>query len=198
MLRAAINGNTKFAGTGDTVETKVENDGRLSMSSSKYGETSNISIAAVSGTDPATLFGGAVPVKGANVEGTIGGVAATGNGQKLKAAPGSPADGIELSVTGGLVGERGTVSFSKGFAFELTNLTASFTGKGSLLASKTDGLNVTIKSVTSARDRFENRLETIEKRYRAQFTALDSALMSMQSTSAYLSQQLAALTANAG
>lgn len=198
MLRAAINGNTVFAGTGDTVETKVEDDGRLSISSSKYGEMSNIEIAAVSGTDPATLFGGATPVKGKNVEGTIGGAAATGNGQSLTAAAGSPAEGIQLSITGGLVGERGTVSFSKGFAFELNNLATSFTGKGSLLTSKTDGLNVTLKSIGSQRERFESRLETIEKRYRAQFTALDTALMSMQSTSAYLTQQLAALTANAG
>jgi len=197
MLRAAINGNSVFAGAGDTVETKVEDDGRLSISSSKYGEMSNIDIAAVSGTAPDTLFGTAVPVKGKDVEGTIGGAAATGNGQTLTAAAGSAADGIQLSITGGLPGERGTVSFSKGFAFELTNLAAGFTGKNSLLNSKTDGLNVTLKSVTSARDRFESRLETIEKRYRAQFTALDTALMSMQSTSAYLTQQLAALTANA-
>jgi flagellar hook-associated protein 2 len=197
MLRAAVNGNTTFAGAGDTVETKVEDDGRLSIFSSKYGEMSNIEIALVSGTDPATLFGGATPVKGTDVAGTIGGVAATGNGQTLTAAAGSPAEGIQLSVTGGLVGERGTVSFSKGFAFELTNLATSFTGKDSLLNSKTDGLNVTLKSVSSARERFESRLETIEKRYRAQFTALDTALMSMQSTSAYLTQQLAALNANA-
>jgi flagellar hook-associated protein 2 len=198
MLRAAINGNTVFSGAGDTVETKVEDDGRLSISSSKYGETSNIAIAGVSGFDPATLFGGASPVKGSNVVGTIGGVAATGNGQTLTAAAGSPAEGIQLSITGGATGERGTVSFSKGFAFALTNLAAGFIGKDSLLTSKTDGLNVTLKSVTSARDRFETRLETIEKRYRAQFTALDTALMSMQSTSAYLTQQLAALAANAG
>jgi len=198
MLRAAINGNSTFAGAGDTVETKVEDDGRISISSSKFGEASSIEIAHVGGYDPAQLFGAATPVKGRNVEGTIGGVAATGNGQSLTAAAGSPAAGIQISVTGGLVGERGTVSFSKGFAFELNNLAASFTGKDSLLTSKTDGLNVTLKSVTAARDRFEHRLESIEKRYRAQFTALDSTLMSMQSTSSYLTQQLAALTANAG
>ena len=135
---------------------------------------------------------------GKDVEGTIGGVAASGNGQALTAAAGSPAEGIQLSITGGATGERGTVSFSKGFAFELTNLAASFTGKGSLLTSKTDGLNVTLKAVNTQKDQFNSRLEGIEKRYRAQFTALDTALMSMQSTSAYLTQQLAALSANAG
>lgn len=198
MLRAAVNGNSVFAGAGDTVETKVDSNGLLSVSSSKYGSTSNIAIATVSGTDPATLFGGAAPVVGKDVEGTIGGVAATGNGQALTAAAGSPAEGIQLSITGGAIGERGTVSFSKGFAFELTNLAASFTGKGSLLTSKTDGLNVTLKAVNTQKDQFNSRLEGIEKRYRAQFTALDAALVSMQSTSAYLTQQLAALNANAG
>ncbi len=198
MLRAAINGNSTFAGAGDTVEAKVDGGGLLSISSSKYGSTSNIAIATVSGTDPAILFGGAAPLVGKDVEGTIGGVAASGNGQALTAAAGSPAEGIQLSITGGATGERGTVSFSKGFAFELTNLAASFTGKGSLLTSKTDGLNVTLKAVNTQKDQFNSRLEGIEKRYRAQFTALDTALMSMQSTSAYLTQQLAALSANAG
>jgi flagellar hook-associated protein 2 len=197
MLRSAVNGNSTFAGTGDTIEAKIDDNGRLAVSSSKYGETSKIAIDAVSGTGIG-LFGGAAPVVGANVEGTIGGVAATGNGQQLTAAAGSAAEGIQLTISGGLTGERGSVSFSKGFAFELTNLAASFIGKDSLLTSKTDGLNISLKSVTTARDQFNTRLETIEKRYRAQFTALDTALMSMQSTSAYLTQQLAALTANAG
>nr|WP_267874178.1 flagellar filament capping protein FliD [Telluria aromaticivorans] len=198
MLRAAVNGNTTFAGAGDTVETKVDGDGRLSISSSKYGSTSNLAIASVSGSSPDIVFGSATPEAGKDVEGTIGGVAATGNGQALTAAAGSPADGIQVSINGGLVGERGTVNFSKGFAFELTNLATGFVGKDSLISNKTDGLNISIKSIATARDRFSARLETIEKRYRAQFTALDSALMSMQSTSAYLTQQLAALSANAG
>lgn len=196
MLRAAVNGNTTFAGTGDTIETRVDDSGRISISSSKYGSTSNLAIASLSGSDPSLVFGAATPEVGKDVEGTIGGVAATGNGQSLSAAAGSPADGIQLSITGGLVGERGTVNFSKGFAFELTNLAAGFVGKDSLLSSKTDGLNISLKSIATARNQFSARLETIEKRYRAQFTALDSALMSMQSTSAYLTQQLASLSAN--
>ncbi|UVW27876.1 flagellar filament capping protein FliD [Massilia sp. H6] len=196
MLRAAVNGNTVFAGAGDTVETKVDDNGRISISSSKYGSTSNLAVASLSGSDPGIVFGSATPEVGKDIEGTIGGVAATGNGQALTAAAGSPADGIQLSITGGLVGERGTVNFSKGFAFELTNLATGFVGKDSLLSGKTDGLNISLKSIATARNQFSARLETIEKRYRAQFTALDSALMSMQSTSAYLTQQLATLSAN--
>lgn len=196
MLRSAINGNSTFAGAGDTVETSVGDDGTLSISSSKYGSASSIAIEGVSGSSVAGIFGGASATKGTDVVGTIGGVAATGNGQKLTAANGSAAAGIEVSINGGTLGDRGNVTFSQGFAYQLTNLAASFTGTGSILKSKTDGLNASIKSIADQRSRFETRLEGIEKRYRAQFVALDTALASMQTTSNYLTQQLAALAAN--
>jgi len=198
LIRSAINGNSTFAGAGDTVESSVGDDGRLTLSSSKYGELSNISIAGVSGSSVDSIFGSATATKGKDVEGTIGGVAATGNGQSLLAAPGSPAEGIQVSITGGLVGDRGTVTFSQGFAHQLNNLATSMVGKDSLLQSKTDGLNVSIKSVAAQRERFETRLEGIEKRYRAQFVALDAMMSSMQNTSNYLTQQLATLSSNWG
>lgn len=198
LIRSAINGNSTFAGAGDTVEAEVGDDGLLKLSSSKYGDMSNISIASISGSSTNSIFGGATPTKGSDVEGTIGGVAATGNGQSLTAAAGSPAEGIQVSVTGGLVGDRGSVTFSQGFAYQLNNLATGFVGKDSLLQTKTDGLNVSIKSIASQRERFETRLESIEKRYRAQFVALDAMMTSMQSTSNYLTQQLATLSSNWG
>jgi flagellar hook-associated protein 2 len=196
MLRAAINGNSTYASAGDSVETSLDASGNLSISSSKYGETSNISIASVTGTPVSDLFGAATPSVGTNVEGTIGGVAATGNGQVLTAADGSKAAGIQLTVNSGVTGDRGTVTFSQGYAYALTNLATGFTGKNSLIASKTDGLNASIKAVASQRDRFNQHLTKLEAMYRAQFTSLDSMLSSMQTTQSYLTQQLAALSAN--
>ena len=196
MLRAAINGNATFANAGDAVETSVDGTGHLSISSSKYGSTSNISISSVTGTAVSDLFGGATPAVGTDIEGTIGNVAATGNGQSLTAADGSPAAGIQITVKTGTTGDRGTVTFSQGYAYQLTNLAASFTGSGSVLNSKTDGLNASIKAVAKQRDAFSDHLTQLEAMYRKQFTSLDTMLQSMQSTQSYLTQQLAALAAN--
>jgi flagellar hook-associated protein 2 len=196
MLRASINGNSTFAGAGDAVETKVDATGHLAISSSKYGSTSNIAIASVTGTAVSDLFGGATPAVGTDVEGTIGSVAATGNGQSLTAADGSPAAGIQITVKNGTTGDRGTVTFSQGYAYQLTNLASSFTGSGSLLNSKTDGLNASIKAVAKQRDDFSTHLTQVEAMYRKQFTALDTMISSMQSTQSYLTQQLAAIAAN--
>jgi flagellar hook-associated protein 2 len=197
MLRSAINANSTFAGSGDTVETSIDPvTGQLSLTSSKYGSTSNIALAKVTGSEVSLVFGAAVPKPGEDVKGTIGGVEATGSGQTLSAAAGSPAEGLKLLVTGGTSGDRGTVSFSQGQAFTLNNLATSFIGTKGMVSAKTNGLNDTIKSIQKDRDAFSTRLTAIEARYRAQFTQLDTMLQSMQSTQTYLTQQLAALTAN--
>jgi flagellar hook-associated protein 2 len=59
------------------------------------------------------------------------------------------------------------------------------------LASATTGVNNTIKDLSKRRADLQTRLVEVEKRYRTQFTALDSMLSSMNQTSVYLTQQLA-------
>lgn len=196
LLRAAINGESNFAENGDSVETAIGEDGKLSLSSSKWGAASNISIESLTGTSVASIFGSATATVGTDVAGTIGGAPATGNGKTLSAAAGSKAEGLQIEVEGGALGERGTISFAQGYAYQMNNLIASFLDKEGLLTARTDGINASIKSVEKQAEQFNLRLEATEKRYRTQYTALDVMLASMQSTSNYLTQQLAALAAN--
>jgi flagellar hook-associated protein 2 len=195
MLRAAINGDTDFSGAGDAVETSVDS-GFLSISSSKYGQASSIAIDYVTGTKPDDIFGGFATAPGMDVAGTIGGVNATGNGQTLTGMAGSPVDGLQLKITGGKEGDRGSVSFSQGYAYQLNALAVGFTGTDGMVTSKTSGLNTSVAAIQKQKDAFNVRLTAIEARYRAQFTALDTMLVSMQTTSSYLTQQLAAISAN--
>lgn len=196
VLRSAINSQKDFAGAGDTIEATVGDDGLLTLASSRYGSGSNLSIADVSGSSFASLFGASTPAKGLDVAGTIGGIQATGNGQTLTGAAGSAVDGLKLTVSGGDAGERGTVNFSQGYAYQLNTLSTSFIGTTGSISSKTKGLNDSVTAIQKDRDAFSTRLTAIEARYRAQFTALDTMLQSMQSTQSYLTQQLAAIAAN--
>jgi len=61
------------------------------------------------------------------------------------------------------------------------------------VASRTDGINDSIRDVGKRRERIEARLVQIEARYRAQFAALDTMIASMTKTSEFLTQQLANL-----
>lgn len=56
-----------------------------------------------------------------------------------------------------------------------------------------DGLNSSIKSYNDNIAALEVRIANIEKRYRAQFSALDTLVSGLQTTSSYLTQQLAKL-----
>jgi flagellar hook-associated protein 2 len=62
------------------------------------------------------------------------------------------------------------------------------------LAVHTDGINTMISDINDREDQLNVQLTAIEARYRAQFTALDTLVAQMQTTSSYLTQQLAALT----
>ena len=61
------------------------------------------------------------------------------------------------------------------------------------IASDTNGINNMISSLKDREDQLNVQLTAIEARYRAQFTALDTLMSQMQTTSSYLTQQLTAL-----
>jgi len=196
-VQARINAAGPFstAGAAVTVSTAA---GVLSLTSQRYGSASEIRI---TGGNGATDLLGATPimVNGVNVAGSIGGVAATGNGQSLTGFAGSPADGLQLLVTGGPMGARGTLSYSRGFAYQLSLLAGRHLESSGTIANRTDGISASIKELGRQREALNTRLTLIEQRYRKQYSTLDGVLSSMQATQSYLSQQmdmLASLTSS--
>ncbi|WP_307730912.1 flagellar filament capping protein FliD [Pseudoduganella chitinolytica] len=196
VLQSSINGASAFSSAGSAVTASIDADGKLVLSSSKYGSASNVKLADVSGNTVDSLFGGATPAAGLDVAGTLGGHAVTGSGQTLTGLAGTDVEGLKVEVTGGAIGDRGTVSFSQGYAYQLNNLATTMLGKTGQITSRTDGINQSIKDVAKQRDAFSDKLTSVEARYRKQYSALDVMLTNMQATSSYLTQQLAALAAN--
>jgi len=86
-----------------------------------------------------------------------------------------------------LVANVGTV-----FSTELEK-TVGTTGR---IKIATDSVNSMLKELTKRQDALQLRLDTIETRYRAQFTALDSLLSNLNTTSDYLAQQLKNLSSS--
>jgi flagellar hook-associated protein 2 len=189
----AINGATGYAANDLAVNASIDDSGKLVVASAKYGAVSKIAISSQSGTSFADIFGAAVPDNGVDIAGTIGGLAAKGSGQFLTGAAGGVTDGLKIEVTGGAIGDRGTVGFSQGYAYQLNNLASSFLGSSGFISGRTTGLNATIKDIDKQKEAFSERLVDIEKRYRAQYTALDTSISSMSATSSFLTQQFAAM-----
>lgn len=186
---------TQLANAKSSAEVAVEG-GMLKIISPEYGSGSTVEV--TGGTAASSLFGSdPVSVEGLDVAGTINGAEATGKGQVLTStAVGNPAEGLVVSVRGTAIGDRGSVSLSLGYAAQLNELVKGFVSDTGLLASRTDGLQDSIKRVTKQEEAMQVRLTAVEARYRAQFVALDVLMTQMQTTQSYLTQQLAAISAN--
>lgn len=189
-IQSKINGASVLTAGGSQVTVSLAS-GTLSITSNRYGSASKIQ--SISGSALAGTFGTADYTNGTGKDaaGTIGGVAAIGSGQTLSGA--GDAAGLSLKISGGATGARGSVKFAQGYAAQLDKLLGAILASDGTLTSRTDGINRSIKDLGPRRDALNLRLAAVEKRYRAQYTALDMVMSNMTKTSTFLQQQLANL-----
>ena len=90
-----------------------------------------------------------------------------------------------------------TTDSSKGYGYQMDVLVGSLLSPVGQLIGQTNSVSKSIKAIDTQRDTINARLVDVEKRYRAQFTALDTLVAKMTTTSNFLTQQLAAMAANA-
>ena len=105
---------------------------------------------------------------------------------KLAATLADPAKDVSALFTQTTVG-------NEGIFVRFNTILHTEVGYSGLIATRTDGITASIKSIGTARDALNMRLAKIEAQYRTQFTALDTMMTQMQKTSQYLTQMLANL-----
>ena len=80
-----------------------------------------------------------------------------------------------------------------GFIPSLEDLIESYTDSDGIISNRTEGLNTEKTSIDDDIERLELRLESTEARLRARFASLDTLVSQLNSTSSFLTQQLANL-----
>jgi flagellar hook-associated protein 2 len=216
---------TKAIATGGTITSlsqigvAFQRDGKLALDSSKlstalsshFSEIANLFTTSAKATDAQISFNSASSKTQAgtyavtvsqlgsslvNTVGTINGATATGTGTNMIGAVGDPSEGLSLTVAGGALGARGTVNFTIGYAAQLDSVLKNLLSSDGILTARTDGIKSSVTRLDKQTESINARLVTVEARYRAQFTRLDSLLSSMSTTSTFLTQQIASINAN--
>jgi flagellar hook-associated protein 2 len=186
-LQTLINSNSSIKSSGGiTVSFATDH---LEFTSNRKGGNSAVAFSNVEST-AFGLFDGE-GVAGLDISGSIGSQQATGKDSLLTGK--GAADGLTIEITDGLAGNRGTVAFNKGLANELDQLLSRYLNTGSVLDSRTDGLNDRIDDINDQRKKLDNRLVALESRLLKQFTAMDALVGQLQATSSFLDQQLQSL-----
>jgi flagellar hook-associated protein 2 len=81
----------------------------------------------------------------------------------------------------------------RGFGDVLTQNIQGYTEAGGILATRTESMQTSLRSIDVKRDQLDRRMESFEQRLQRQFAALDRMVAQMQSTSSFLASQLANL-----
>ncbi|MBA1146972.1 flagellar filament capping protein FliD [Ectothiorhodospiraceae bacterium WFHF3C12] len=198
-VQARINGdgNLEDAGVGVSVDYDSANN-RLVFSSERYGSESSIEFGSVDTNSAAELgIDTSLNDTGVDVAGTIGGVAGEGFGRFLTAQSGDP-NGLKVEVLGQATGSRGDITYSKGITSRLEGALNSYLDSDGLLDSVTDSLRGRIEDIGDERSRLQDRLQRIEERYIAEFSAMDTLVAQLNQTSSFLTNQLSGLESLAG
>ncbi len=166
----------------------------LTLSETRYGGNS-FTVTSDSGTQSA--FGLAGTHTGTNVIGTINGEAATGVGRTLTSDSGDSAglsvliSATQSEVTGaGGTLAMGDISYTRGLTGAMEDLLDDVEGTDGSLARATGLLDGRIEDLDDRIEAFEARMELRETYLRRQFTAMETAMASLQSSASFLFSQL--------
>jgi flagellar hook-associated protein 2 len=165
----------------------------VNLTHGAYGSAAGISVLNAGAGDGASeLWSSAATNYGTNVQGTIGGVAATGAGQQLVANAGTLLAGMTVRFDGTAPGAAGTVGLTVGAGASVERLLDTFLQASSGSISHRE---------TSLRDRAEKldaRAAMLETRLESRRAALMRRFVHMESAVARLQQQSQSLAAMSG
>ncbi|MDO9372648.1 MAG: flagellar filament capping protein FliD [Gammaproteobacteria bacterium] len=193
QIQARINGDSALAAAGVSVNM-IHNGTAFVVTSNNYGSASKVEFTGIDPNTATTLgFNIGAGTTGLDAAGSINGVAASAAGQYLTGITGDNAEGLKVQIIGGVTGDRGTLNYSQGYAYQLDKLADILLGTSGPVASRTDGITKSIKDIGNQRDVLNRRLTDFEQSLREKFTRLDTAISKLKSTSDFVSRQLAQL-----
>ncbi len=194
-LETRLNGVSEFSNAGIKVAVSYDSaTNSLAITSERYGSESTVNITAIDAFTTTTLgFSVANGTSGIDIVGSIDGVLGVGSGQSLTAAQGTDAEGLVISVTGGAVGLRAPIQFSRGIGDLINSATTNMLAADGLFDARTSGIKTTIEGLGKTLENLRLRMDKVEARFRAQFGALDALVAQLSATGSFLTSALASL-----
>lgn len=162
------------------IASAVGND--IQLQSAGYGSAAGFTIAyAGGGTDSTSQLNlAAGAAAGLDVQGTIGGYAATGSGQQLVGATGTPVDGLSLNYAGVSTGAIGSLALTLGVGSTVDRLVKTWSDLGGTIDSRNSQLNDSIASQQSRLDSFNVQMAVRKQGLLQEYLAMDTAISKMK------------------
>jgi len=184
-------------GRSATTITAAAVGGQLRIEQGSFGAAQGFDVQFLAGgTSGAQSLGLTIGTYiGQDVQGTVGGLAATGVGRILAGTTGSATEGLRVEVIATSLGTIGTVNYSRGAAAIIEELTTELTNGGpTSLDALADRGDEVIRRLSSRITRFEELLEVRRAALLKRFVAVEQAFARSQSQSAFLESSLSGIS----
>ncbi|OUS41495.1 flagellar capping protein [Oleispira antarctica] len=185
-LQTAINDDPTFSA--DKISVKVEyNDDPSSFSYQKFG------IISASTGEESSVKMIDVPGPTSAIFGFVNGKA---DGETGQAQVGNidPSSGIRMKITGGALGDRGTLTYVSGFADQLNaSLLSMLDSTDGLISNKLNALDNDKTKLAEKRETLDTRMSAQEARLKSQFLYNDAIVSKLNSTGDFITQQFEAM-----
>lgn len=189
--------NTLF-GTQGMELTASDDGGQLRIEQGGYGSAAKFTL--TGGFDGAQLgFAKDTAYAGTDIQGTVGGRAATGRGRILTGdkalanTPANPAEGLAVEWKGGL-GAAGTVTYALGVGGMMLRAADAITRAGDgMAATQSDSIQSSITSLNRRLEDVQHALDLRREAMTRSFTLMETALSRVQSQTSWLTSQINAL-----
>ncbi len=202
-----INSNTAVS---SQLSASLDSTGHLKLTSKLYGSAASFQVvsSAAAATNTSGIGNLVLAVTGQDVQGTINGEPATGNGQYLtgsmqgsNGSANGQALGLELRVTATQPGSYGNVVYTSGVANQLNNMITNLTDPSvGLITVATQNLQTQYNNDQTNINQIEANITLEQQTLQLQFTAMEQAISTLQANSAGLAALTSAgsATASAG
>lgn len=190
-LQTAI--NTSFPANQVTVTASGTTNISYTIESNSTGTGSSVSISSAVRVGGESALGFDTPsvTAGVNASATIDGAAATVDGSTILGIDGTASEGLRLSILGAATSISGaTLDYTIGVGSKLDDLITQLLADDGLLDARIDGLESTIDDLDEQLLSLDRRSESLEKRYRNQFTTLETLISQLTNTQNFLSAAL--------
>jgi len=188
-LQAAINSDSKLSASNAKLDVAYDSDNdRFVFTSRVAGDTSTVSILSASvQAETLGLSTALVGTDGSDVQGTIDGVAGFGTGSVLLPSLDSKLYGLNFTIAEGASSvSNSSISFSRGFAGEMSALINRFLADAGVIDSREESLSDQVDDIEVELEDLDTRMERYEARLSAQFLAMEQIISSLNSTSSSL------------
>jgi flagellar hook-associated protein 2 len=184
--------NSLFSSQGMSLEaTKSGNN--LVLSGKSYGSSASFTVAYTGGgTTQLGLAAGTYA--GTDVQGTIGGLTATGRGQVLTGATGGATDGLALQYTGATARAAGTLAFTLGVGGGMQRVSDGMTKSGGFIQGVTDSLSTSMGTLANRITDTQARLDRRHAALVIQFSKMEQAMSTLQAQGSRLSSFVSSMS----